>query len=248
MTPDIKTYLPLVAKCREQLAAAFRKVVVTRENADNERTKFLVGLAVASIDGVRGIEALLDTGLYVQALILCRSNFECLAVASSINVSGSTKLFEKESLKHFKSRLKDLGLLQQVQGLDQTIDGLHPRDPQKWRELFDDFERQLQSDPAKSYFYSSYRHFSSYVHPDFMRIFDTVTIEKKRLGVDPHIGARKEVILLGLGLLGAVGTVMTINSVTCGIGFPEPVCKGLEGLLHETMNLVAPSPAIDDSK
>ena len=93
-------------------------------------------------------------------------------------------------------------------------------------------------DSKGNLFYLGYRRLCGYSHPDFSTLGEAVEVDGRMLKIFPDKQAMEDEMGLGLGLAGAVGSCVLLNTELGGVGFRPDTADQLEKVLNEAMDLV----------
>lgn len=241
MAQNILEHLPLV----EEISITLDKVVREGMHVQvptSDRTKLILSLVVQSVEHVKAAEVLLVNHLPTQALAICRTLVEILALTDGIIQNEEvSKLLEKKSLQNFRKKLSDLKMLDQVTGLDETILSIHPGSTSTLAmdQLLGAFEKRTVGENRKMY-YTGYRMLCEYTHPDYLALIQAIEkVDENSSTIRTHNLEDAE-LPLGLGLMSAVATIMTADSEKSGLQFDPKFADPLEELLYRALDLMAP--------
>jgi hypothetical protein len=242
MNTNLASNLPLVRRSARAIKAALTNAYV--ENPSAPQSQLLLGLTIQAGEHLRAIATLLENEHYTQALIICRSCLETMAVAYGV-VSDEklTKLLEKKSLEQFKKRIGELGLLHRVSGLDETIKSIHSESTASLQveRLLELYGRNLWK-ADRNLFYASYRELCTYSHPDYLRLVETIKVHENGRGMtlNPHEGARDDHLHFGVGVAAAINTAFfAAYNESTGIQFSEKCRDELVAILNQALDLFA---------
>jgi hypothetical protein len=242
MTDCLRKHLALTHRTKAAIRAALESAYVASPVAPN--AQLLLGLVVQAGEHARAITTLLEHHHYSGALIICRSCLESMAVAYGVVTDGKLmKLLEKKSLEEFRKRIREVGLLGYVSGLDETIRSIHPETTASLRveKLLERYGTALWG-ADKNLFYASYRELCTFTHPDYLSLIQMVKVENsgRAIGLNPHATATDQHLHFGVGISAIITTAMlAVFDENTGIQFSPGTMRELEVILNSSLDIFA---------
>lgn len=166
-----------IRRCEHAIKGAVANCYL--ENTEDERSKFLLGLTVQGARNVEAIELLVNGKFYTQALGLCRSGLEAVAIAHFVTKEdGNFKLLEKGFWERWRTELKEFSVPHNSDVLGKYIKDMHSGSTKELqvKKLLAAFERTTMPGSNGNLFYAGYRKLCTYTHPDFDMLRNAVKI------------------------------------------------------------------------
>jgi hypothetical protein len=241
MERDISVHLPLI----EDIQQAYARTLLEGlhiEVPPTEKTKIVLALLVQAGEHLRAVKILIQEGLPTQALSICRTLVEVMALTSGIiHDEKILKLFQKKHLEGLRKKLTDMRMLDIVGGLDEAISTIHSgaTSALSMDQLLGAFESRVFGENKKLY-YTGYRTLCDSTHPNYLDLFEAVqSVDNKTGRVRTHSLDNAEGGL-GLGLTCAIAALMSVDAQNTGVQINPDHGESLRLLLEKTLDLVAP--------